>query len=184
MGLVTQIVAFHMKVEDLDLLTKHVDATNYKSTCLYLTSSASYLPGPDDKLVLDIAHAIYLKFKEYPSALSVALSLDMLQHVKEVFTLCDDMLQKKQFCYILGRHDMANEINCVDFVLGEDMVVDDDEREVMQVLINNAKLSEGYLNLARDIEVMEPKSPEDIYKEAPNSQLLGSLILHHPRPNG
>jgi 26S proteasome regulatory subunit N1 len=25
-------------------------------------------------------------------------------------------------------------------------------------------LSEGYLTLARDIEVMEPKSPEDIYK--------------------
>ncbi|KAI3994743.1 hypothetical protein MKX01_002359 [Papaver californicum] len=33
------------------------------------------------------------------------------------------------------------------------MVSDDDERE-----------SEGYLNLARDIEVMKPKSPEDIYK--------------------
>ncbi|PIA32537.1 hypothetical protein AQUCO_04400025v1 [Aquilegia coerulea] len=170
MGLVTQIVAFHMKhnaepeavdllmeVEDLDLLTKHVDATNYKRTCLYLTSSASYLPGPDDMLVLDIAHAIYLKFKEYPSALRVALSLDNLQYVKEVFTLCDDMLQKKQFCYILGRHG-------VDFVLDEDMIADDDEREVMQELINNAKLSEGYLNLARDIEVMEPKSPEDIYK--------------------
>jgi 26S proteasome regulatory subunit N1 len=25
-------------------------------------------------------------------------------------------------------------------------------------------LSEGYLTLARDIEVMEPKSPGDIYK--------------------
>ncbi|KAL3645445.1 26S proteasome non-ATPase regulatory subunit 2 A [Castilleja foliolosa] len=44
------------------------------------------------------------------------------------------------------------------------MIKEDEEREAMQELINNAKLSEGYLTLARDIEVMEPKSPEDIYK--------------------
>ena len=54
MELVQQIVAFHMKhnaepeavdllmeVEDLDLLVEHVDKTNHKRTCLYLTSSAS-----------------------------------------------------------------------------------------------------------------------------------------------
>lgn len=39
-----------------------------------------------------------------------------------------------------------------------------EEREVLQEIINNTKLSEGYLALGRDIEVMEPKSPEDIYK--------------------
>ena len=44
------------------------------------------------------------------------------------------------------------------------MVADDDDREALQDIINNTKLSEGYLTLARDIEVMEPKSPEDIYK--------------------
>ncbi|OVA05659.1 Proteasome/cyclosome repeat [Macleaya cordata] len=170
MELVQQIVAFHMKhnaepeavdllmeVEDLDLLVEHVDATNYKRTCLYLTSSASYLPGPDDLLVLDIAYVIYLKFEEYPSALRIALFLDNLQYVKQMFTSCNDLQRKKQFCYILARHG-------VDFVLDEEMVEDDDDREVCQDIINNLKFSEGYLNLARDIEVMEPKSPEDIYK--------------------
>ncbi|MBA0852958.1 hypothetical protein Goshw_011858 [Gossypium schwendimanii] len=44
------------------------------------------------------------------------------------------------------------------------MVEDDEDRELSQVIINNVKLSEGYLTLARDIEVMEPKCPEDIYK--------------------
>lgn len=44
------------------------------------------------------------------------------------------------------------------------MCSDDEEREALQEIINNTKLSEGYLTLARDIEVMEPKSPEDIYK--------------------
>lgn len=170
MDLVKQIVAFHMKhnaepeavdllmeVEDLDLLMDHVDKTNYKRTCLYLTSSAKYLPGPDDVLVLDIGYMIYMKFEEYPRALQIALFLDNMQYVKQVFTSCSDMLRKKQFCYILARHGIT-------FELDEEMCADDEEREALQEIVNNTKLTEGYLTLARDIEVMEPKSPEDIYK--------------------
>lgn len=51
----------------------------------------------------------------------------------------------------------------VTFELDEEMC-SGEEREVLQEIINNTKLSEGYLALGRDIEVMEPKSPEDIYK--------------------
>ncbi|CAL0303876.1 unnamed protein product [Lupinus luteus] len=170
MDLVQQIVAFHMKhnaepeavdllmeVEDLDMLVEHVDKTNFRRTCIYLTSSARYLPGPDDLLVLDIAYLIYLKFEEYPNALQIALFLDNMQYVRQVFTSCDDLQRKKQFCYMLGRHKIT-------FELDEEMVADDEDRELLQEIINNSKLSEGYLTLARDIEVMEPKSPEDIYK--------------------
>ncbi|GAY55567.1 hypothetical protein CUMW_165170 [Citrus unshiu] len=170
MELVQEIVAFHMKhnaepeavdllmeVEDLDLLVEHVDATNFKRTCLYLTSAAKYLPGPDDMLVLDIAYMIYLKFEEFPNALQIALFLDNMQYVKQIFTSCDDLLRKKQFCYILARHGITLELD-------DDMVPDDDDRYALQDIVNNVKLSEGYLTLARDIEVMEPKSPEDIYK--------------------
>ncbi|KAF6153766.1 hypothetical protein GIB67_000999 [Kingdonia uniflora] len=171
MVLVNQIVAFLMKhnaepeavdllmeVEDLDLLVEHVDSTNYKRPCLYLKSSARYLPGPDDSLVLGIAYTIYLKFEDLPSALQIALFLDNLQYVKQVFKLCKDLLQKKQFCYILARQGVDF------FILDEDMIAEKTDREALQEIINNTKLSEGYLNLARDIEVMEPKLPEDIYK--------------------
>ncbi|KAF8379150.1 hypothetical protein HHK36_028579 [Tetracentron sinense] len=113
----------------------------------------SYLLGPDDMLVLDIAYLIYLKFEGFPSALRIALFLDNMQYVKQVFTTCDDLLRKKQFCYILARHISQFHI-----------AADDEVREALQEIINNTKLSEGYLILARDIEVMEPKSPEDIYK--------------------
>lgn len=170
MDLVVQIVAFHMKhnaepeavdllmeVEDLDLLVEHVDSANYKRTCLYLTSSAKYLPGPDDMLVLDIAHSIYMKFEEYPRALQIALYLDNMQYVKELFEQCRDPLKRQQFCFILARHGVS-------FELDESIIAEDEEREALQDIINNTKLNEGYLTLARDIEVMEPKSPEDIYK--------------------
>ncbi|EOA18379.1 hypothetical protein CARUB_v10006910mg [Capsella rubella] len=170
MELVRQIVSFHMKhnaeteavdllmdVEDLDLLLEHVDSTNFRRTCNYLTSAAKYLPGPDDMLVLDIAYMIYMKFAEYPNALQIALFLDNMQYVKQVFTSCSDLLKKKQFCYMIARHGIT-------FELDQEMVANNDDKDALQDIVNNTKLGDGYLTLARDIEVMEAKTPEDIYK--------------------
>ena len=50
------------------------------------------------------------------------------------------------------------------FELDQEMVANDEDKEALQDIVNNSKLSEGYLTLARDIEVMEAKTPEDIYK--------------------
>ncbi|XP_062229712.1 26S proteasome non-ATPase regulatory subunit 2 homolog A-like isoform X2 [Phragmites australis] len=169
MELVQQIVSFHMKhnaepeavdllmeVEDLDLLVEHVDATNYKRACLYLTSSSKYLPSPDDMLALEIAFTIYLKFGDLASALRIALLLDN-KYVKQVYAATDDLLLKKQFSYIIARHGLSMEID-------DEIAADVNDKEALQEIVYNTKLSEGYLTLARDIEVMEPKSPEDIYK--------------------
>lgn len=52
----------------------------------------------------------------------------------------------------------------ITFELDREMVANDDDKEALQDIVNNTKLSEGYLTLARDIEVMEAKTPEDIYK--------------------
>ncbi len=48
--------------------------------------------------------------------------------------------------------------------LDEELAENDEQRELLQELISNSKLSEGYLTLARDLDVMEPKTPDDIYK--------------------
>ncbi|KAK1262268.1 26S proteasome non-ATPase regulatory subunit 2 1B [Acorus gramineus] len=163
MDLVKQIVAFQMQVEQIYLLDKHVDETNYKRTCLYLTSYCRYndfndYPGMDDRKTLLVVSFIYKKFKDYTSALRVALFLDNIKVVKYVFTVCEDMLQKKQLCYIIARHGMILELD-------DEMAEKDEDREALQDIINNFKLSAGYLYLARDLEVMEPKYPEDVYKD-------------------
>ncbi|PPS07990.1 hypothetical protein GOBAR_AA12666 [Gossypium barbadense] len=111
-----------------------------------------------DILFMNIAYSIYFVFYEFSSALQIALFLNNLEVCfYYVFTSCDDLLMKKQFCYILARQG-------INFELHDNMVEDDEGRELSQVIINNVKLSEGYLTLARDIEVMEPKCPEDVYK--------------------
>ncbi|CAN7057187.1 unnamed protein product [Brassica oleracea var. botrytis] len=171
MDLVRQIVAFHMKhnaeteavdllmeVADLDLLLDHVGRTNFRRTCNYLTSATRYRPWPDDMVALDIAYMIYMKFKAYPNALQIALLLDNMQYVKKVFTSCTNLLRKKQFCYMISRHGIT-------FNLDPEMVEDEVDRSTLQEIVNNTKLNEGYLTLARDIDVMEAKRPEDIYKD-------------------
>jgi 26S proteasome regulatory subunit N1 len=61
--------------------------------------------------------------------------------------------------------------------IDDEIAADDNDKEVLQEIVNNTKLSEGYLTLARDIEVMEPKSPEDIYKVM--YILLLTIFLYH-----
>jgi hypothetical protein len=43
MAMLMHDISSPLKVEDLDLLVEHVDSTNYKRTCLYLTSSSKYV---------------------------------------------------------------------------------------------------------------------------------------------
>ncbi|KAF8412507.1 hypothetical protein HHK36_000475 [Tetracentron sinense] len=169
MELVDHIVTFHLEhnaeseavdllaeVDELTMLNERVDAKNYKRTCLYLVSLASYLPDPED-ILADVAYEIYLNFEDFPSALRIALFLRNSTYVRKVFVSCDDLLQKQQLCYILARHGIY-------FALNDYMVEDENERETLQEILYNTKLSEAFLTLARDIEVMEPKSPIDIYK--------------------
>lgn len=46
----------------------------------------------------------------------------------------------------------------------EDPTLVGEDQEVVQEIATNSKLSEHYLALARDLDVMEAKTPEDIYK--------------------
>ena len=49
--------------------------------------------------------------------------------------------------------------------LDDEMTNGNEEQwELLQEIINNIKLSEGFLTPTRDLEIMESKSPEDIYK--------------------
>ncbi|KQK17376.1 26S proteasome non-ATPase regulatory subunit 2 homolog A isoform X2 [Brachypodium distachyon] len=169
--LVQKIVAFHMKhnaeheavdllmeVDDLEELHVQVVSTNYKRACLYITSCSKYLLTPDDLSALCLVHNMYMKFGELESALRIGLLLDDSKCVKKVFAATGDFPLKQQFAYIIARYGLSMEIHA-------EMAADENEKDALQEIVYNRKLSEGYLALARDICVMEPKSPEDIYKE-------------------
>lgn len=50
----------------------------------------------------------------------------------------------------------------VDLEDGPTAIADGQQRETLRQIISNTKLSEMFLALARDLDVMEPKVPEEV----------------------
>lgn len=110
--------------------------------------------------MLETGYEIFRKQGQYFDALRVSLRMSRSdpESVGELLKECEDPLMRKQMCLLLGRHR-------VNFDVDEgELEIDAETAEKLNELIGNEKLSEQFLKLARDLDVMDPKTPEDIYK--------------------
>uniref|UniRef100_A0A8C6TXF5 26S proteasome non-ATPase regulatory subunit 2 n=1 Tax=Neogobius melanostomus TaxID=47308 RepID=A0A8C6TXF5_9GOBI len=142
-----------MEIERLEMLEDYIDENAYAKVCLYLTSCVSYVPEPENSALLRCALNIFRKFNRYPEALRLALMLNDVELVENIFTSCKDIVIQKQLAFMLGRHGMFLELN-------EDVEDYEDLTEIM----SNVQLNSNFLALARELDIMEPKVPDDIYK--------------------
>lgn len=142
-----------MEVDSLSLLASYVDEHNYNRVCLYLKSCADYLPEQEDvEQLLTIAVDIYRKVKKLPDAMQVAIRKNDMELIKAIYLASEEQSTTRlQLALDLGRANI---------LLDEDVEPDDDLRAAM----SNRKLSPQFLALAKDLDVLEPKTPEDIYK--------------------
>ncbi|TPX59356.1 hypothetical protein PhCBS80983_g02503 [Powellomyces hirtus] len=147
-----------VELEALEHLPQFVDKDTYSRVCLYLLSCVQFVAPPDDVACLKTAHQIYRQQEKYTQALQVSMRMQDQQMIQEDFNNCPDLLMKKQLAFLLARQQLGVET----------------EDEEIQEILNNSRLSENYLELARDLDVMEPKAPEDIYK----SHLEGNRTGH------
>ncbi|KAL7464091.1 hypothetical protein ACHAXS_004428 [Conticribra weissflogii] len=138
------------KILELD----SIDQKNYRRVCLYLIKTADFMSDPDDyEEILESAYEIFRKQKQYYDALRVALRMGNEDAIPDLLAECsEDKLMKKQMCLLLGRQRINHEVE------------GDDDEEELNELIGNEKLSEEFLKVAQDLDVMDPKTPEDIYK--------------------
>eukprot|EP00804_Cyclotella_cryptica_P012852 CCRYP_010607-RA/>CCRYP_010607-RA protein AED:0.00 eAED:0.00 QI:1280/1/1/1/1/0.66/3/67/625 len=74
--------------------------------------------------------------------------------IPELFSQCTDKLMTKQMCLLLARQRVNYTVEPNE---------DGTEGELNEI-IGNEKLSEEFLKVAQDLDVMDPKTPEDIYK--------------------
>ena len=172
MGLVREIVPWNMahnaepeavdlclEVNRLDMILEAIDKDNAGRACLYLMSCAAYLPEPEDRTVYMCAFESYLKVNLSTDALRVALKMGDLGLMARVMGSVQDPIVKKQLAYILGDARVW-----IDLTAGEAAVEDEALCEELQTIMGNVRLNERYLALARDLDVMEAKVPEDVYK--------------------
>ncbi|KAG0266085.1 proteasome regulatory particle base subunit [Mortierella polycephala] len=137
-----------LQLDIVPKLVSYVDKNSYKRVCLYITSCVNYLESPDDAICLRTAHDIYLKHDKYAEALLVAIRMSDNSLIQSIFNNCEDPLLKKQLAFMLARQQIYIET----------------EDEDLQNCINNTHLTNHFINLARELDLMEPKTPEDIYK--------------------
>ncbi|CAH1786305.1 unnamed protein product [Owenia fusiformis] len=187
--LVTDIVPYHMdhnaeaeacdllmEVERLDLLEQegYVSKDAHARVCLYLTSCVPYVPEPENTNLLRTALAIFRKYQKYPEALRLAIQLHDLELVEEIFVSCKEVSQQKQLAFMLGRQQIFLELN-------DEM----DEFDELVEIQSNTHLNNNFLALARELDIMEPKIPEDIYKShlEPNRPSIGPVNVDSARQN-
>eukprot|EP00184_Porphyridium_aerugineum_P008737 CAMPEP_0184692792 /NCGR_PEP_ID=MMETSP0313-20130426/1111_1 /TAXON_ID=2792 /ORGANISM="Porphyridium aerugineum, Strain SAG 1380-2" /LENGTH=1019 /DNA_ID=CAMNT_0027150643 /DNA_START=152 /DNA_END=3211 /DNA_ORIENTATION=- len=138
-----------MEVDSMFMLSHYVDHTNFERVCLYLLTCAAYLPEPEDREALEEACKIYLKCDKPTQAMRIALKLNQQDLMEKIFLQSPPAIQK-QLAFDLARQNTVLTSSEVD--------------EPLKEIMSNAKLSHFYLTLAKDLQVTEPKLPEDIYK--------------------
>uniref|UniRef100_A0A0A1WV10 26S proteasome non-ATPase regulatory subunit 2 n=1 Tax=Zeugodacus cucurbitae TaxID=28588 RepID=A0A0A1WV10_ZEUCU len=164
--LVKQIIPYNMEhnaeadacdllieIDHLHLLQDYVDESAYPRVCLYLQSCYPYVPEPDNTIILETALQLARKFNEHTQALRLALMLNDMDKISEIFKEPKDAAVQKQLAFMLARQQVCLELD-------ESVPDYDDLMEIM----SNTNLNKHFLNLARELDIMEAKTPEDIYK--------------------
>lgn len=137
-----------LEVDRLNNIVQYVDENNYNRVCLYLIGCAKYVPDPQDSEILRICVDMYRKVAQYPDALRVAIRIGDAELIRSVYQACEDPTTRKQLAFMLARHKLYT-------------VVEDEENADV---LNHSNLGESFLTLGKDLDIVEAKTPEDIYK--------------------
>ena len=151
---VDRLVEGDMVSKIIDLL----DDVSYMRVGPYLTSMASISSAPDDRLKLfKLCFDIYMKYRDLVPAVRIALKMGNREMVIEALNTCQDAGVLKQLVLILSRHRYL--LNFSEVMTTS--VVDPEE---LQRIASYEILSGQYKALAQELDVVESKSPEDIFK--------------------
>lgn len=139
-----------LEIENIEKLPQYLDNATYARVCLYMVSCVPLLAPPDDTAFLHTAYSIYLSHNQLTQALTLAIKLDNEDLIKQVFESTEDLLVHKQLGFILSQ-----QFNRFKYP---------GNNEETQEIISNVKLPEFYSYLVEELNLLEPKVPEDIYK--------------------
>ncbi|KAI0199255.1 armadillo-type protein [Astrocystis sublimbata] len=169
------------ELEIIDRLPEFVDDNTYSRVCLYLVSMVNLLTFPENTDFLQIAHSIYKSYGQFAQAMVIAIRLgDFLMIVKDFHDIEDPAL-KKQLAFMIARQKIVMRVR-----LSEAPNEEDQTPEALEIeeALHNIKLSEYYKTLGKDLNILEAKTTEDIYKShLESSRVAGMTNLDSARHN-
>ncbi|GAB5369463.1 hypothetical protein AAMO2058_001406600 [Amorphochlora amoebiformis] len=169
--LIDEIVPFNMKhnadadacdllmeVDQLEKIKAHITKDNHARVCRYLLSCADYLADTEDRSnVMEIVCTAYKTSGQLCDALRVAMKLNKPELVKEIFA--ESSAEGEDIGSITKQ--LALIVGTIKFPVGD---MEDEIEDELFDLIGNEPLSELFTTLARELDVQDAKTPEDIYK--------------------
>lgn len=139
-----------LEIESIDRLPEFVHEHTYSRVAAYMVSCVPFLAPPDDVSLLRTAYSIYMAHGEYTQALTMAIKLDDEKMIRQVFETTDNEAIHKQLGLILSQQNLNISLPGYS----------DEVRECA----SNLKLHDYFEYLIKELNVSEPKVPEDIYK--------------------
>lgn len=162
------------ELEIIEEISKFVDENTYPRVCLYMVTMVNLLTYPDNETFLRVAHDIYITHKQFAQAVILAIRLHDIDLLQEDFDKADDPSLKRQLAFLISRQRII-------LPMVEDG--EGDDQELFECL-HNLKLSEHFKALGKELNILDPKSTEDIYKShLESSRVAGMTNLDSARHN-
>jgi 26S proteasome regulatory subunit N1 len=138
-------------MEMIDQIEKYIDENTYARVCLYMVGLVPLLTYPDNDKFLRTVYSVYRKYKQYTQAVALAIRLNDRDLIEEVFNSTKDKAIRRQMAFLIARQRIWFDVS------------EDDDPE-LQECMNNARLPDYYKALGKELNILDPKSPDDIYK--------------------
>ncbi len=128
------------------------------------TSMVNLLTFPEDQQFLRTAHDIYKQYNKLAQAIVLAIRLNDIDLIKSDFDSTEDWSLKNQMAFQIARQQ-----------IWLDYEPTSEEEERLAECLNNTKLPEYFKFLAKELNILEPKTTEDIYKSHLESSRVSGL---------
>ncbi|KAK4214845.1 armadillo-type protein [Rhypophila decipiens] len=162
------------ELEIIDELPQFVDENTYARVCLYMVSMVNLLTYPDNEQFLRVAHDIYKKYNQQTQAMVLAIRLNDMDLISRDFDDAKDPALKKQLAFLIARQRIW---------LDHPRDGPEDDDEIMESL-SSVKLPEHFKALGKELNILEPKTTEDIYKShLESSRVAGMTNFDSARHN-
>lgn len=152
------------ELERIQEIPQYLNENTYPRVCLYMLSMVNLLTFPEDQQFLRTAHAIYKQYNKLPQAMVLAIRLNDIELIHEDFDSSPDVALKKQMALLIARQQ----------IWLDGTPEGEDDQELIECL-SNTKLPDHFKSLAKELNILEPKMPEDIYKSHLESSRTAGL---------
>ena len=152
------------ELEMIQEIPQYLDENTYSRVCLYMVSMVNLLTYPEDQQFLHTAHDIYKHYNKLPQAMVLAIRLNDLDLIHQDFDSTTDVAMKKQMALLVARQQ----------IWLEPPSESEEDQELVECL-SNTKLPDHFKSLAKELNILDPKMPEDIYKSHLESSRTAGL---------